>query len=455
MRVFVATVLACACAIECGGQGPPSEAIGGSSSRIQGGISDTTHTFAVGIVEQSGARGALALCSGALLAPNLVATARHCVSSVSSTAIDCRTSSFGGVSAPANVLVTTDATLSRNGTLYAVSKIVVPSGANQTLVCGNDLALLILSRSITLPQYVAPVISPPMTDHAAYSTTVTAIGYGVDTPTDTRGASSGVRRIRENINLACIPNDKTFPDCLSDPTAAQFISPNEFISGDGICEGDSGSSAFEQRSFNAGTWVSFGVLSRGGVNADGSTCVTSIYTRFDAWGQLVVDTAKLAAQMGGYAPPAWAGGSSDGGQADASAGEGGGSCLASAAPCNGNGDCCSNNCLSHDNVTFVCAACDPNNPCDTGYSCQSGTCVVTPTASADAAAPTRASNGASAGGAASGKGCNVGQARSAPAPFTAFWWAAALCATAMVARRARRARSGPIPDGRRPAGVIK
>lgn len=393
--------------VACSGQGAPSDSASRSSSEIQGGTTDTTHTFAVAVVEQVG--GGVALCSGALLAPNLVATARHCVAQISSTTIDCATSTFGAVNAASALTVVTDSTVSRTSTHYAVSKVIVPSGANQAAVCGNDIALLILSQSITLPQYVTPVINPPMTDHRTYTTTVTAIGFGVTSGNDQSGATSGVRRIKENVNLVCIPNDTMFTNCF--PAAAQAMSANEFQSGDAICEGDSGSSAFEQRNFNNGTWVSFGVASRGGVDMDSGSCIGGIYTRFDAWGPLLVSAANEAAATGGYSPPGWTV-SPEGGAGDASVsspgsdggggapdsgggatgsdsgpsstpGEAGGACSTNGAACSSDQQCCSTDCVSHDGKTFACAACDNGpNACSAGYACRQGACV--PAAGVDA-----------------------------------------------------------------------
>jgi MYXO-CTERM domain-containing protein len=349
--------------------------------------------------------------------------------------------------------VTTDPTIS--GSRTTVSQIVVPSGTNQTSVCGNDLALLILSQTITLPQYVTPVISPPMTDHRSYTTTLTAIGYGVSTPTDTMGATSGVRRIKENVDLVCIPNDKNFVDCF--PAEAQLMSANEFQSGNGTCEGDSGSSAFEQRNFNSGNWASFGVLSRGGIDMDSGTCVGGIYTRFDAWGQLIVDAANKAASMGGYTPPSWAMSSSPGGDAGGAAlmpvPEGGpssapegGSCLKNGTVCTSNVDCCSVNCLSHDvGTVFACAACDgSSSPCDIGYACQQGTCVRAATDPSDGGGgngiDSGQRNGDKSGGASTAKGCAcsvVGAGRFASFPWHATFGALGLGGLALVRRRRR------------------
>ncbi|MGA7122948.1 MAG: trypsin-like serine protease [Polyangiaceae bacterium] len=367
-KPFTMGLLGLGWAAGCGSSDPSSNSavgpVGSESSAIQDGTVDTTHEFAVGIVQMT--NQAVAFCSGVLLAPNLVATARHCVSQLQSPQIDCSSSVFVSTYPPTDIFVTPDPTITMSGHFVTVASIHVPPA---TTVCGNDIALLILSKSIQLPQYVTPTISPPMTDHQLYATAVTAIGYGVDTPLDTMGTSAGTRRIKQDVNLVCIPNDTTFPNCLLDPTWLQFATVNEFEGGDGTCDGDSGSGAYDQGSFDKGNWVAFGVLSRGGVSPEGGTCMGSIYTRFDAWGSLLIETANEAAKMGGYTPPSWTGSSA---------------CLANATACLQDSDCCSVNCLSHDNVNFACSACDGNNPCNTGFGCQGGVCVAMATSSTEA-----------------------------------------------------------------------
>jgi MYXO-CTERM domain-containing protein len=386
------TALAVVAAGGCSSAPPAPEATARITSDIQGGTTDTTHNFAVGIaIDLGGGQGAM--CSGALLAPNLVATARHCVAQLSSSQVDCSTSTFGSLYATSQFLVSNSPTLTQGAQIYSVSKIVVPSGANQSKVCGNDLALIILAENVSLPQYVEPAISPALTDHKVWATQVTAIGYGIDTPTDSTGQSAGTRRIRQNITVACIPNDTTYVDCFSDPTASQYLTANEFESGDGTCEGDSGSSAYDQTLFTNGTWASFGVLSRGGVSADGQTCVGGIYTRFDAWSQLIIDTANQAAQMGNYPPPTWAGGTSSSSSSSGSSGSssssgssgssGSGSSSgpttgkADGTTCGADSECASQNCVSADGKNFVCAStCNTTTACPTGASCNQGYCFT-------------------------------------------------------------------------------
>ena len=283
-----------------------ADQVGSSASAIQGGAPDVVHSFVVGIAQLSRlAEHQVVLCSGSLLAPNLVATARHCVVQAS-TQIDCSTSTFGDSVPTADLLVTTDPTVTPSSDFVRVAEIIQPSGDDQKKVCGNDIALLVLAQPVALPSYVVPSIDPPMTDHAAFSKTVTAIGYGVDVPEADGGVGAGARRILENIALACVPDDAAFDDCLSQGDNSQLFTQSEFLSGDAsTCEGDSGSGAFEQGNFDAGRWVSFGVLSRGGLSGDGRTCIDPVYTRFDAWGQFLIDGANHAAQVGGYSAPSW------------------------------------------------------------------------------------------------------------------------------------------------------
>jgi hypothetical protein len=294
---------------------PSGETTGRASSAIQGGTEDTADGFTVAVV--STAAGGSGLCTGVLLAPNVVATARHCVAPQSSDAVDCATTTLGAPFPVSNLYVSTDTELALTSALLPAVEVIVPTGAWEDLLCGNDIAVLILSKNIELPQYAVPALDPRMTDHAAWATTVTAIGYGEDGISSQIG-TLGTRRILQGIPLQCIPNDTTFADCYADPTLRSTVAGAEFVSGAGPCVGDSGSGAFDQTQFGAGKWVAFGVLSRG----DAHACAVSVYTRFDSWKWLLVAAAQRGAQLGGYAVPAWA--AAPPRDAGTDAGEGGG-----------------------------------------------------------------------------------------------------------------------------------
>src|SRR5579864_1928834 len=179
-RGIAGGLITIAVATGCANDAP--ERVGSSASAIQAGTPDAVHSFVVGIAQLSRlAEHQVVLCSGLLLAPNLVATARHCVVEAP-TQIDCTASTFGDAVQAADLLVTADPTLKPTSDFSRVTEIIQPSGSDQKMVCGNDVALLVLAESIMLPSYVVPSIDPPMSDHSTYSKTVAAIGYGVDSP---------------------------------------------------------------------------------------------------------------------------------------------------------------------------------------------------------------------------------------------------------------------------------
>lgn len=398
-----------------------------SSSRqaIQGGTTDTTHTFAVGVCGDFGAGGQCAYrCSGALITPNLVVTARHCVQQAPEEVHCDQNPSFGGQQANSFHVTTNVNMLSSTGK-HGVQQIIVPPDSH---ICGNDIALLILSDMISASEAkpIVPGVQYDMGD-PRYGNLFTAIGYGAIDPS---GDSSGTRRIKENIQLLCIPGDQYIP-C---PAEAQ-INANEFVGGDGTCQGDSGSSAYEQKSFNAdiNTVVSWGVLSRGGASADGTTCQGSIYTRLDKWRDLIIQTANQASNNWSLYPkpvPDWTGPfvpipTKDAGAKDAGK-KGSQSGLGLGEACTTDSECASKVCAQLDSGGVCSAACDDDSQCSDGYTCQDSLCLVAPdTGNTTQAAP----------GGGSSSGCSVSRSEE---PVSAFWLVAAVGAVGLAASRRRR-----------------
>ncbi len=287
--------------VSCASGERHDEPIATTAEAIQYGTADATHTFEVGFC--GGTPGhCQTYCSATLIAPNLVATARHCIASVPDLAMgshDCARTTFGAEDDAHGFYVTTNESMGdATGVWIQASSFVTPS---TTLFCGGDLALVILASSV--PASVATPATPNVLydarDRAHVSATETAIGYGVTSPT---GTDVGDRHVREDIPFTCVPDDPSI-DCY--PQYQGAIAETELYAGDGPCAGDSGSGAFEQTSFDDGTFLALGALSRGGSSADGTTCEGSVYTRFDSYRDLVIQSAVQAAATGGYSAPAW------------------------------------------------------------------------------------------------------------------------------------------------------
>ncbi len=125
---------------------------------------------------------------------------------------------------------------------------------------------------------------------------MTAIGYGITGPNLN---DEGIRRARPNVPITCIPGD-TQLDCA---LAEYEMTAAEMGAGNGLCEGDSGSGAFEPTSLASAHPIVMGVLSRA---ADvGSQCKDAVYGRTDTASALLIAAGKEAATTGGYPAPSW------------------------------------------------------------------------------------------------------------------------------------------------------
>jgi MYXO-CTERM domain-containing protein len=347
------------------------ERTAGSTSAIAGGVADASHQNVFLLVRESQDSGAL--CTATLIAPNLLLTARHCVSpGTGDDHVLCGDSVLGDPYPASAFIATNDAQPRRSSPIFHARDVRVPGLGEDT--CGYDVALIILNENV--PADISEPAVPRIDREVQPGESYTAVGYGLDES----GDSTGSRMQLAGLSIECEPG-----------SCGEGVESTEFRGERGICSGDSGGPALDAD----GKVV--GVVSRGGPE-----CSTPVYSTVTAWHDFIIETATAAAVLGGYEAPFWVTtGLSDppvliGNDGGAGAAGAPGAAGASSAPGASEGEECDSGhgcdsgliCYAaNGETTGRCSAvCQDTSDCNDGLVCQNAgsvsVCTV-PTGSAD------------------------------------------------------------------------
>src|SRR5439155_24528777 len=136
------------------------------------------------------------------VAPDVVLTARHCVSHLKSDAVDCPASGpqLAGNRDPKTITVITADTIAGARIAATGAEVITPKG---DVLCNADIALLRIDRKITGIQPL-PFDRDDVGGSLA-GKTVTSIGYGL---TKTDGGTPGIRRFRTHVAIESQSRDE-------------------------------------------------------------------------------------------------------------------------------------------------------------------------------------------------------------------------------------------------------
>lgn len=282
---------------------PPTGVV--RSAIIAGSASPEVHDAVVVLAHEEASGAWQFTCTATLIAPNLLVTARHCLSVIDSPNVACDGSgkqvaggSLGADRVPGAFAVYMGPTRPASGKSKSAArgKRIVHDGS--TTLCGHDLAFLVLDRDVS-----KTAILPVRLDRApAPGESVVAVGYGIDRA----GVNPEVRQERAVPVRLVGP----FAGTNEDPPVA----PGDFLVGESFCQGDSGGPALARSSdavVGVATRVGKGSTTKGGndcVAGSSGDPVYAFYTQIAAFSPVAKQAFAAAGRapwLEGEDPPWW------------------------------------------------------------------------------------------------------------------------------------------------------
>jgi hypothetical protein len=305
----------------------PSDDIRVDQAEIVHGVPDRGRNpavVAIGIADQG-------LCTGALIAPNVVLTARHCVSKTSEQ-VRCPADEpqVLGDRAASSLLVLVGDDVTHAVPVARGRELVVP---DVDALCDDDIALIVLDRPVVgIDPLDVRLHGVAKGDH------VRAIGFGKKG----NHVAAGTKVLREHVRV-------------TEATAT------EFMVGEATCQGDSGGPALDEASGDV-----VGVVSRGGPSCDGADA-HNIYTRTDAFLDLIKDALNRGALAATHQSASAAQDAGVTGKPPKNPGSGKTSDMGGA--CQSAIDCSAGVCVEDHGKQYCSRTCDTHDRCPAHYHC--------------------------------------------------------------------------------------